>query len=210
VRGISSSLRSTKLFWLVGVVVASGCVSSAPIVPLSPASTSTPPPSPEVSVSAHTQYYEISGVAGDDLRAQMDELGPGDHDVYTSWFIRWTYPDVVTDATCAVGPVEVSLSITYTLPQWDAPPGAPVDLVEKWNAYLAALQLHEAGHKDIAVAAGNEIRKTLSALPAYPSCEELHRSGEAASQDVMDRYRLQEVQYDQQTDHGATQGARFP
>lgn len=202
--------RQAALLWLISIVLVAGCVSSAPAASPPPAPTSTRAPIPDVAVSTSTNYYEIRGSTEDDLRAQMDALGPSGYDAYTSWLIRWTYPDVTTDVGCAAGPVKVSVLIVYTLPQWDAPPDAPTDLVEKWDAYVAALQLHEDGHKEIALDTGNEVLRALSDLPAYPSCEALGRSADAAGESVLDKYRRQEVQYDQTTDHGATQGARFP
>ncbi len=198
------------LLWLVSIGLIAGCVSADPAASPSPASTRTRAPIPDVAVSTRSNTYEISGSTGDDLRAQMDALGPSGFDAYTSWLIRWTYADVATDAGCAAGPVKVSVLIVYTFPEWDAPPDASTGLVEKWNAYLAALHLHEDGHRDIAIEAGGEILKVLSMLPAYPSCEALRQSADAAGESVLDRYRQQEAQYDRTTDHGATQGARFP
>jgi predicted secreted Zn-dependent protease len=207
---IRCSSRHIAPLWLIPIILAVGCVSSALPASPSPAPTSSRAPIPDVAVSTSTNDYEISGVTENDLRAQMDALGPSGFDAYTAWLVRWTYPDVASDAGCAAGPVKVSVLIVYTFPQWDAPPDAPADLVEKWNAYVAALQLHEEGHKDIALEAGNEVRKALSALKAYPSCEALRQSADAAGESVLDKYRRQEAQYDQTTDHGATQGARFP
>jgi len=47
-------------------------------------------------------------------------------------------------------------------------------------------------------------------IPAYPSCEELKQGADAAAERVLSDYRQREAIYDQTTNHGATQGARFP
>jgi predicted secreted Zn-dependent protease len=72
------------------------------------------------------------------------------------------------------------------------------------------LKTHEAGHQQIAIEAGREIRQTLKGLPAYLSCSELEQAADAAGQNILDQFREKEKSYDQTTKHGATQGARFP
>ena len=75
---------------------------------------------------------------------------------------------------------------------------------------MTALQTHEDGHKEIGIQAGHDILRTLEGLPSYPTCDELEEAADAAGEGVLDRYREQEIIYDQTTRHGATQGARFP
>jgi len=145
----------------------------------------------------------------------MDRLGPTDargthFDAYTDWHITWVYPYSTVDGQCTTGPVQVSVQVSFTLPQWEPPSGAPKDLAVKWDAYVDALQRHEDGHKDIAAAAGYEIHQVLSALPGHPTRDKLEQSADSAGERILDKYRQQELDYDQSTNHGATQGARFP
>jgi predicted secreted Zn-dependent protease len=212
--------RSRELIILVvAVAVLAGCSGT------SPQQSPTPTPSPTLaptSTPAKTNasalenyvYYVIEGSTAAELRAQMDQLGPADKfgrfDAYTRWYINWSYPYSTQDGQCTTGPVKVAVRVTLTLPQWDPPSDASQELVDKWNAYLAALQVHEDGHKEIAIQAGNEILHTLEGLPPHPTCDELEEAADAAGKSVLNRYRQQEIIYDQSTDHGATQGARFP
>jgi predicted secreted Zn-dependent protease len=168
------------------------------------------PSEPGIALTINTTYYSIGGSTAQELRDEMNRRGPGNSDAYTRWYVSWTYPRVTGENGCDSGLVEVSVSVDFTLPQWTPPANADHELVKRWEQYMTALQIHENGHQDIAVAAGRDVLQALSALPAYPSCDELDHSMNASGQAILKRYRQQELLYDQTTDHGAIQGARFP
>lgn len=144
----------------------------------------------------------------------MDQLGLADksgrYDAYTRWYVSWSYPYSTEGGKCTTGLVKVKVEVTFTFPQWNIPADASQDLIDKWNAYVASLQVHEDGHKEIAIQAAYEILQTMEALPAYSICGELERAADAAGESVLDQYRRQEIIYDQTTNHGAIQDARFP
>jgi predicted secreted Zn-dependent protease len=205
------------LLWLVLTLSTIACgasVLSSKSVP-TPVATLNLADDLEPDILMNYTSYEIVGATTDDLRRQMDQLGPVDvfgnqHDAYTEWYVTWSYPNSLENGHCSTGPISVTVTITATFPHWEAPPDAPQELVDKWTTYMRALQTHEAGHQQIAIEAGREIRQTLSGLPAYPSCSELEQVADAAGQDILARFRQKERTYDQATNHGATQGARFP
>lgn len=168
---------------------------------------------PQVSVDYF--YYEISGNTASKLRAQMTQYGPSDergiqHNGYTNWYVDCYYPNSIIDGRCATGPIAVTVTITHTFPKWDIPPGASKALVTKWNAYIDALNTHEAGHRQIAIDAGFEIAQALSKLPVYTSCDQLEQIADAIGQKILEEARQKEITYDQTTKHGMLQGARFP
>jgi len=210
--------------WLLNsiliVVSLVGCSSASPGI-----STSTPItasierhsclPERGISVSTYYVYYGITGSTPDELRAQMDRFGYTDElghhwDAYTKWDVHWSYPYSTTVGGCATGPVEVEVEVVFVLPQWDDPEKGPVDLAQRWNTYLAALQRHEDGHKDIAVEAGCEVLRALDSLAVYASCSELEQTADAIAESTLELYRQHEDTYDRQTDHGAMQGVGFP
>jgi len=172
-------------------------------------------PEAKVQVSVNYVYYRIEGSTVDELRAQMDAQGRTDEfghhwDAYTDWYVSWSYPYSIEDEKCGTGPVEARVAITFTFPVWDGPEGTPLQVVEKWNDYLVSLEVHEDGHKEIAVAAAYEVVEALEALPVYSSCSELEQAADSVAQIVLQRYRQQELIYDKTTSHGATQGVSFP
>ena len=161
------------------------------------------------------EFYEVSGTSAQELRKELDRLGPVDgdgvrHDGHTRWFINWTYqlePDV---DGCEVRSFETTLDITMTLPRWKKSKTAPGRLVRRWEQYIAALRLHENGHRDIALAAAEEIRRRFKGRRDADDCQSLAKALNRTAEIALGEYRRQEVVYDEQTQHGRTQGAQFP
>jgi predicted secreted Zn-dependent protease len=158
-----------------------------------------------------TLYYDVAGASADELRAQLDlqsEIEQGD--AYTDWQIQWRYDYARSAGGCGLASLTVSLDVTLTFPRWTPPEGVSPGLQEQWLAYLAALEVHEQGHEKLAAQAADEIAAALSSLPLYPSCAELERAADEAGERILEGYRQLELEYDRETEHGATQGARFP
>ena len=168
---------------------------------------------PEVSIDYI--YYEIKGATANELRTQMDQLGPVDafgshHDMYTRWEVNWNYPYSQNGVGCTTGPIQVRTTITFTFPSWEPSPDTSAELVDQWNGYLNLGQIHEDGHKEIALEAGREILRALQAVPAHVSCDLLEQVVDQKGQELLEQFRQKEITYDQTTDHGAAQGVRFP
>jgi predicted secreted Zn-dependent protease len=169
----------------------------------------------EPEVSVNYVYYKIAGTTANELRTQMDQLGPIDtfghrHDMYTRWDVQWAYPHSQDERGCTTGPIQLKITITFTFPTWEPPPGASAELVDQWNDYLNLGQSHEDGHKEIALEAGREILQALQAVPAQASCDLLEQAVDQKGQALLEQFRQKEIAYDQTTGHGATQGVRFP
>jgi len=162
-----------------------------------------------------TKYYEISGSSVTQLRESLNQKRPVSrdgtpHDANTAWDIRWRYTTRELPSMCAVKSFDVSVEIAMTVPKWVNEADAPSSLVERWRNYYAALLVHEDGHKAIASAAAAAIRRLGATVSPQPSCAEVARVIDRAATSVLDDYRQKERQYDAETDHGRTQGARFP
>lgn len=187
--------------------------STAPAPPNAPLpSRST---SDKVTIAVTENQYDIRGLYAADLRHEMNQLGPLDregvrHDAYTGWFIDWKYPYAQTTSGCSTGPVRVTVSVTYTMPRWNAPPHASVALRKRWAQYTENLRTHEDVHRDIGVHAGEEIKRRMEALPPKTTCGALEVAADAVGKRLLEKYRLMERAYDRDTGHGATQGASFP
>lgn len=161
-----------------------------------------------------TRYYDVAGETAAEIWREMKTYGPVGKDGIryngnTKWSVRWRYPYARSEEGCATGPVAVRLSVVYTLPRWDRPQAASTALVGQWNQFIEALEGHERGHADFGREAAREIEQALEAIPAQPSCEALSRIANATGADVLEQTRPQEREYDQRTNHGATQGTAF-
>lgn len=156
--------------------------------------------------NATMQYYDVSGTSVTELRASMDAREPVDssgrrNDAFTTWNIDWTWP-LNPDGTCILSGATTTDTITVTFPRWLPPADALASLIARWNTYESALVTHESGHVSFVVSTAADV---LSAIKRA-TCT----TAEAAAQAVITRIRQHDLDYDAETDHGATQGARFP
>jgi predicted secreted Zn-dependent protease len=163
-----------------------------------------------VQVTSATTFYAVEGADVRSLLASLRQRGPADrHGTWaasTSWVFRWSY-EAVAQADCRVQRAGVALDLTYTYPQWTPPLGASDTLIGAWQGYLARVELHEHGHRDIAQGAAAELVRTLETLPAQATCDALADSARAAAEALLTRHNQAQITYDRETRHGATQGA---
>jgi len=158
--------------------------------------------------------YDVAGRSAEELRNSLDRGRPADEagkrfDAHTGWYVEWKYR-FEQMADCRLTRVEVTGEVTTTLPRWVNADKAEPALRQRWANYLSALSLHEAGHKDIGLRATTAISKELNALPAERTCDALKRDAETKAQSILGRFRGEDAEYDRRTEHGLTQGARFP
>ncbi len=172
-------------------------------------------PKLDLLVRRSRETYRVRGNSLDEIRASIapqryrDPSGQA-WDAFTSWEIRWSYPFVERIDACALGRERVRVDIRMHLPRWDPPSEADPELVGTWRRYITALEAHEEGHAQIALAAACEVRQELRSLEPQPDCDRLELAADRSTQAVIDRYHELELRYDLDTDHGATDGAVLP
>jgi predicted secreted Zn-dependent protease len=188
--------------------VANDALAAAPPSTLDNATTA--PPTDAVRLTTATEYYPVEGSTVRSLLASLRERGPSDgHGTWaanTAWAFRWSYQPVA-GSECRVGSARVDLTLTYTYPQWTAPADVAPTVVAAWDGYLARVELHENGHRDIAEAAAADLVKELEALPAQGSCGALAATARTTAGQILARHADEQRAYDQETGHGTTQGA---
>ena len=161
-------------------------------------------------------HYDISGTASAQIRAQLQKLSPMyvDGKQYagkTTWSMRYrTLGARAVPSGCEVRQVEVSVSVFYTMPRWVNLDKASAVLSKQWREYYAALLTHEEGHAKIAHAAADTLRAALTRLPANVPCATFREQQSQVNRLVLDQFRKQQAKYDEETQHGRTQGAVFP
>lgn len=163
-----------------------------------------------VSLTENTSYYRIHGSTAQALRDRMSVQGPSGYDAYTKWYISWDYDRKKQDNQCISREVKVNIKVDYTYPQWSKSEAKETGLPEKWRKYLEALRMHETGHKDIAVKAAQDIADGFTSLGEFAQCEALENTVDSKAYNIIEGARTIELNYDQQTEHGKTQGAIFP
>lgn len=132
-----------------------------------------------VQVTETVSTYTIRGTTCQDLASQP--LGVTAHAEYT---IYWSFSE---------GP-RTEISIVFSYPIWQ-PDGTPSPaLVAEWNRYIAALEVHENGHRDIGISIANRI---------------MNSGSDSAANEIFRNFSQRDQIYDAETNHGATQGARL-
>jgi predicted secreted Zn-dependent protease len=167
-----------------------------------------------LSISERQFYYTIQGTTASQLVAQIQQHGPlwsdgNRYEAMHTWKMHRTFGVSQEGDRCVLSHPKIVVETSITMPQWQPPANASRELVANWQEYTTALKSHEDGHKDISLAAGQEILNVLEDLPSYPSCDEVRTAAKAAVATIMDRCSQAQMDYDQTTRHGVLQGASY-
>jgi predicted secreted Zn-dependent protease len=151
-------------------------------------------------------YYAVGGTTPEQIRARLNARAPaspdGFHgDAFTRWSFRWHWPGSAA-GRCRVSEATVTLRIDVSFPRWTHPKAASAAVATAWARYAHALARHEQGHVDYARAHYAAVARAIRGA----TCT----TANAAGQKQLNAIRRHDVAYDAATQHGATQGARFP
>jgi predicted secreted Zn-dependent protease len=157
-------------------------------------------------------YYDVHGRTVAELRADMRRVGPK---IADSSFVgetrspmRWNWRTESAGASsCTIREVTLSVNAQITLPRWTPPADTEPGLAAEWARFVAALETHEAGHKDISAKAGRAIVDRLRGLSGL--CSQLGSRANDIARDIVDKAASEQKAYDAATRHGLTQGTAF-
>jgi predicted secreted Zn-dependent protease len=160
-------------------------------------------------------YFIVHGTTIEQLRAEANSKGPvgssgrrGEANTRSS--IAWRFQIQQRAAVCTVHDIEVDLSIRMILPKWERPWDVDPELLAHWNRYLAALRIHEDGHRHRAEAAARELRATLVAAAGPGSCVDLKNRLDSKAKELIAALGRRQADYDRETGNGKTQGVWLP
>jgi predicted secreted Zn-dependent protease len=161
--------------------------------------------------SVKTNYYSVAGVTDSAVRASLAKARPGGatqpYDAATAWQTRYTFTYDTQDGRCRLTACTVTTTAVVTMPFLRPAKELPLDLLQRWSAYFKGVTVHEQGHLRLAHEATAEVARRLDALGTAESAAELTRQVRATADAVLNEARAKERAYDEQTRHGATQGA---
>lgn len=175
-----------------------------------PVGHSAPPALPPGAVADHREVvYEVAGDTREELLRDMRVKGPrvegrstwGRHE----WSLRWSFRYAPSEGRCRMTDVRAELHSTTTLPRWIQRDQGDAALVESWDAMMAALRVHENGHRDIAYRATRDVLRTLRRT-TDARCGFLGARANARAERIPERYRSLNREYDAETRSGLLQG----
>jgi predicted secreted Zn-dependent protease len=173
--------------------------------------THEPAPSPAIHRIAF-RPYRVSGATLAELRACIALLGPrhagASFGGLTTWTVGWAFTPIVVGDRAVAREVEVVLDVEVRLPEWQAPRSAHAATCGRFRAWLLALARHEAGHVAVAAEAADAVAALIAAAEG-PGPAALRRTIDERARTTIAGARRAERRYDDETDHGRTQGAAW-
>ena len=78
------------------------------------------------------------------------------------------------------------------MPYWSGSTDANSPVADEWNRFYSALKVHEDGHGEIAIRAGDAIENKVSQLGSFSVCSELESRVNQVSRAELDKYKRHE------------------
>jgi predicted secreted Zn-dependent protease len=158
--------------------------------------------------------YTVTGRSVVELRGQMDRLGPRSedgkiYDANTRSELQWSYQYQSGLDGCRIASADIRLSVVYVMPKWTEHDNALRDVRDAWDRYMERLIVHEQGHRDVSMQVAVELERELLEMRGR-YCHELGKAADEAGRGKLEVLRMRNRDFDEQTRHGAGQGAVFP
>jgi predicted secreted Zn-dependent protease len=169
-------------------------------------------PSSDVEVlPTQIEYFAVSGLSIQDIGQSMRLTAPKGEEGQpvwgqAHWRLRWKFAHD-TSKGCRIDKMAITVSSTLRMPQWQDRQRGALELQEKWAAFYRALLVHEEGHRDNGIRAGNDLARRIRGLGSYGDCEALNAQISNLGARITGEYSLVDASYDRTTQHGVTQGA---
>jgi predicted secreted Zn-dependent protease len=152
--------------------------------------------------------YPVKGQDYASLVKSLSTSGPKGFHGLASWNIAYKYTTRTQGNVCRFDSISLSVQGEILMPKWTDEDTAPPALRQRWADYYAALQQHEEGH----VQHGNELASLVQEkFLAYGdfACGQAKSIAQSEFDKLYNNLKNRDKEYDQRTQHGATQGARF-
>ncbi len=168
----------------------------------------------QVTSNVEYEYYTVTGSTATAILRSIRANGPKNASGrrvmgYTAWNVKWRYGKRSNHGLCRLANFRASADVTIWLPRWQPGHDAPEVLVHQWRQFISALEQHENQHRDNAIAAAHELVRELYGMSSF-SCDALDRLAELKAEKILDRHQDWDREYDDETGHGLTEGARWP
>ncbi len=155
------------------------------------------------------RFYYVHGENYDELLKDINKKGPNNYHAYTKWHVRWRFKYRVTREGCFLKNIVVDKSVTVDFPRWKVPRNVNRALYDEWTRYTRALMKHELEHVDYAKKTQLQIETMLHDLPVIKKCDALGKLANRKANQILEKNIKLEKKFDEETDHGRTEGARF-
>lgn len=157
------------------------------------------------------QYYSVSPRNRQDLGAAINRTTPiqGGYHGLAEWNIQWGYRYQNQSGGCRIAQADITLDTQVLMPRLNPNQSFDSSITSAFKTYYDSLLHHEMGHLTHGILAANEVASALLNTPATSSCRTTGNNANRAADAIIQKYNRADQQYDRETQHGATQGARI-
>ncbi|MFM2589185.1 DUF922 domain-containing protein [Vibrio sp. TBV020] len=162
---------------------------------------------PEVTYSEieNLSYYLIDPDTPDDIAYALSQDDTVPMHGRTDYNVAWKYTYAKKEGICSIAKAEVKVTTHYVMPKLTLRSSANIDTQAKFNAYYDKLMAHEKNHHGFGVSAAQEIEQLIFGWEPE-SCQTIGNSINSAAYNILDKYGEQNRIYDDETNHGYTEG----
>ena len=160
--------------------------------------------SADAEVRSRVQYsgYPVHGETAEEIWRDIGRKGP--HQLERALYsqaeaeihVRWNLTFASSKNACRVKSAVIEVDVNILLPDWvEQELGEPA-LRSAWNSYIAKVRRHEDHHKDIALAAAEEMDQAIMAAPTHGNCASLERYVSSKVAEILAEERAQQAHFD--------------
>lgn len=160
--------------------------------------------SADAEVRSSVQYsgYPVHGLTVEEIWRDIGRKGP--HQLERALYaqaeaeirFRWKATFASSKEVCRVKSAVIEVEVNILLPDWVDAGRGEAALRSAWNSYIAKVRRHEDHHKDIALAAAEEIDRAMMAAPAHRNCASLERYIKAKAEEILAEERAKQAHFD--------------
>ncbi|MBT1062336.1 DUF922 domain-containing protein [Bowmanella sp. Y26] len=163
----------------------------------------------DAKVIENYRYYNVSATEKGRLLDALNKASPIREDGetfhgHTKYHIGWQYWWDKREKHCALTKVEITLTLTYTMPKLAS---ASDEVKQVWDAWYPNLALHEERHGKLAKDTAALMDQKLNAIGPRDNCRALEKDVNKQANALMAELKKANKHYDNQTNHGETEGA---
>jgi predicted secreted Zn-dependent protease len=153
-------------------------------------------------------YYAVQGKDYASLLRSLAANGPKGFHGLAKWNVTYKYTTKAQDAVCRFDTVDVIVRGEVLMPKWVDEAQAPPDLQYRWQNYYSALKRHEEGHVQNGTELALLVREKFLGLGTF-ACSQAPSIAQKEFDQIYSFHKERDKKYDERTEHGATQGAKF-
>ena len=130
----------------------------------------------------------------------------------TKWNVYYTYEPKTVKDTCRIIEPTVTLKAEIMMPGINLRINRRefAEIYDIYNRFYNALLNHEYGHIEFGKKAAVDINSFLSTLYIKGTCDEAKSFIKVKVDSIINKYSLEELEYDKRTNHGENDGSSYP